>query len=176
MLPLSNSGYAHKRGHLIQSFVKSKHGTDPTDVGKRAKQVSIVEWADLSLRPRLAIPACLFQKYDWEAWHYSVHVPKGKLLWQQHYGNLLRTTKERNVLWMRERLPILWGIFRSYGEVHWLLQQWAHPGKNKMDATRKVQVGIHGLSLDHKSMCPGNWVPIKMQFLFCSEICRQSSE
>ena len=33
VLPLSNSGYAHKRGHLIRSFVKSKHGTDPTDVG-----------------------------------------------------------------------------------------------------------------------------------------------
>ena len=29
-----------------------------------------------------------------------------------------------------------------------------------MDATRKIQVGIHGLSLDHKSMCPGNWVHI----------------
>ena len=29
-----------------------------------------------------------------------------------------------------------------------------------MDATRKIQVGIHGLSLDHNSMCPGNWVHI----------------
>ena len=29
-----------------------------------------------------------------------------------------------------------------------------------MDATRKIQDGIHGLSLDHKSMCPGIWVHI----------------
>ena len=35
-----------------------------------------------------------------------------------------------------------------------------------MDATRKIQVGIHGLSLDHKSMCPGNWVHIRTASLF----------
>lgn len=26
-----------------------------------------------------------------------------------------------------------------------------------MDATRKIQDGIHELSLGHESMCPGNW-------------------
>ena len=41
MLPLSNSGYAHERGHLLRSLAKSKHGTDPTDAGKRTKQVSL---------------------------------------------------------------------------------------------------------------------------------------
>ena len=37
-----------------------------------------------------------------------------------------------------------------------------------MDATRKIQVGIHGLSLDHNSMCPGNWVHImnRLPFLY----------
>ena len=38
-----------------------------------------------------------------------------------------------------------------------------------MDATRKIQVGIHGLSLEHKSMCPGNWVHITRRLLFLSQ-------
>ena len=38
-----------------------------------------------------------------------------------------------------------------------------------MDATRKIQVGIHGLSLEHKSMCPGNWVHIKYVLLHLDE-------
>ena len=35
--------------HLLRPLIKSKLATDPPDVGKRAKQVSIAEGSDLSL-------------------------------------------------------------------------------------------------------------------------------
>ena len=45
-----------------------------------------------------------------------------------------------------------------------------------MDATCKVQNGIHLLSLGHKSMCPGNWVHISEAPLVSMSVFPQKSQ
>ncbi len=54
--------------------------------------------------------------------NHSIHVPKGQLLRQLHYGNLLRQTEKWNVLWIWKGLSLLSSLLQGDCRVYWLLQ------------------------------------------------------